>query len=147
MNSGDSVIAYELSRTYAAPAEAIFDALTNSAVLKRMWGVQEIDVDARVGGETIATYVIEGQDWSFIITYTELARDGGRLGWVTRFKNFPLKETRVTVVLHEADNFTTLTLRMENFESTEERDANRQAWEKGLEILGDFLSEQKKELE
>ena len=119
--------------TITASPEALFDALTNSSVLKRIWGVQEINVDARVGGQAVAIYIVEGQDWSFTITYTELRRDDGRLGWVVRFKNFPSKETSVSVRLTQADKGTVLTLRMENFESTEECDANRQAWERGLE--------------
>ena len=137
MNPTGTGIEYELSRTYSASPEALFNALTNTAVLKRVWGVQEIDVDARVGGQAVATYLVDGQDWSFTITYEELARNDGRLRWVARFKNFPSKETRVTVLLRPADNGTLLTLRMENFESIEERDANRQAWERGLAILAD----------
>jgi hypothetical protein len=42
----------------------------------------------------------------------------------------------VTVLLRQADRGTLVTLRMENFESTEERDANKPAWEQGLAILG-----------
>jgi len=136
----DTGIAYELSRTYSASPEALFNALTNAAVLKRIWGVQEIDVDARVGGHAVATYIVEGQDWSFTITYTELALDEGKLGWVARFKNFPAKETRVSVRLKQTDKGTVLTLRMENFESTEECDANRQAWERGLATLADVVA-------
>ena len=49
MNTKDTGIAYELSRAFTASPEALFDALTNSSVLKRIWGVQEINVDARVG--------------------------------------------------------------------------------------------------
>lgn len=142
MRPTDSGISYELSRTFLASPEALFDALTSAKVLKRTWGVQEIDVDARVGGRAVATYVVGGQDWSFILTYTELARDKGRLGWVARFKNFPSKETRVSVQLARVDNGTALTLRMENFESKEECSANRQAWERGLAILADVVGEQ-----
>lgn len=132
-------IQYELSQTYSASPEKLYNALTNPVVLKRIWGVQEIDVDARVGGQAVATYVVEGQDWSFTITYTELSLDKGRLRWVARFKNFPSKETRVTVLLKPTDKGTLLTLRMENFESDEERNANKQAWEKGLAVLGDVV--------
>lgn len=139
MNPTDTGIAYELSRTYSASPEALFNALTNSVMLKRIWGVQEIEVNARVGGDAVATYIVEGQDWSFTITYTELTLDEGRLRWVTRFKRFPTKETRVSVLLRSGETGTELTLRMENFESTEERDANRLAWERGLAILADVV--------
>jgi uncharacterized protein YndB with AHSA1/START domain len=135
----DSSIGYELSRTYAVPPEVLFDALTSADVLKRMWGVQVIDVDARVGGRAVATYVVDGQDWSFTITYTELSRQDGRLRWVARFKSFPSKETRVTVLLRRGGEGTALTLRMDNFESATERDANRLAWEQGLAVLADLV--------
>jgi len=138
MNPTDSGIAYELSRTYPVSQEALFNALTSSEALKRIWGVQEITVDARAGGNAIATYIVGSQDWSFTITYTEVAPNE-RLKWVTRFKSFPTKETRVTVLLKRADEGTELTLQMENFESAEERDANRQAWERGLAILADVV--------
>lgn len=135
----DSGISYELSRTFSASPESLFDALTSAMVLKRIWGVQEIDVDARVGGRAIATYVVDGQDWSFTLTYTELARDKGRLSWVARFRSFPSKETRVSVRLARLNGGTALTIRMENFESMEECNANRQAWERGLAILADVV--------
>ncbi len=139
MNPTDTGIEYELSRTYSATPAALFNALTNSMVLKRMWGVQEISVDARVGGQAVATYVVDGQDWSFTLTYTELALEDGLLSWIARFKNFPSKETKVTVLLRRGEMGTALTLRMGNFESTQERDANRQAWEKGLSVLADVV--------
>lgn len=142
MSPTDSSISYELSSTFSASPEALFDALTSAMVLKRIWGVQDIDVDARVGGQASAIYVVDGQDWSFKITYTELARDQGRLRWIARFKSFPSKETRVFVQLTRVSGETALTLRMENFESTEECNANRQAWERGLAILADVVGEQ-----
>lgn len=139
MSPTDSGMGYELSRTFSASPDALFDALTSATVLKRIWGVQEIDVDARVGGRAIAVYVVDGQDWSFTLTYSELARDEGRLSWLARFKSFPSKETRVSVQLAQVNGGTALTLRMENFESAEECNANRQAWERGLAILADIV--------
>src|SRR5262245_19196129 len=115
MTSESTGIQYELSRTYSGPPEALFHALTNPVILKRIWGVQDITVDARAGGQAVAMFVVGEQDWSFTITYTELALDAGRMRWVARFKNFPSKETRVTVLLKRDDSKTTLTLRMENF--------------------------------
>jgi Activator of Hsp90 ATPase homolog 1-like protein len=86
MKQTDSGIGYELSRTYSVAPDVLFHALTDAAVLKQIWGVQEIAVDARPGGKAEAQFVAEG-------------------------------------------------IRMENFESASERDANRQAWEKGLTTL------------
>ena len=138
MNSTDSKFAYELSQSYPVPPESLFEALTDATVLKKVWGVQEITVDARVGGKTSAVYVEAGQDWSFTITYTDVVPNR-TLGWLTHFKNFPTKETRVRVLLNDAAAGTELTIRMENFETAEERDANRQAWERGLATLADVM--------
>jgi hypothetical protein len=56
MNPTDTGIQYELSRAYSALPAALFNALTNSMVLERMWGVQEIGVDAQVGGPSDGTF-------------------------------------------------------------------------------------------
>jgi uncharacterized protein YndB with AHSA1/START domain len=138
MNSTDSKLAYELSEIYPVPRERLYQALTDATALKRIWGVQQITVDARVGGETDAVYVEGGQDWSFTLTYTEVVPNR-TLKWVTHFKSFPSKETRVTVLLEDAATGTRLTIRMATFETIEERDANRQAWQRGLATLADVL--------
>ena len=138
MKPTDTRLGYELSGTYPVSRERLFRALTDAAVLKKIWGVQQITVDARGGGETSAVYVAGGQDWSFTITYTEVVPNR-TLKWLTRFKSFPTKETRVTVLFEDAVQGATLTIRMENFENAEERDANRQAWLRGLATLADIV--------
>jgi hypothetical protein len=60
---------------------------------------------------------------------------------MTHFHRFPTKETRVTVLLGEAPAGTELKIRMDNFETAEERDANRQAWQHGLATLADIVGE------
>lgn len=138
MNTDDNQFGYELTETYDASRQRVFTALTDATTLKRIWGVQEISVDAQVGGKTHAVYIAEGKDWSFTITYTEVIPNQ-TLRWITRFKSFPTKETRVTVLLKDVDKGTELTIRMENFETAAERDANRQAWERGLASLAGIL--------
>ena len=88
MTSTDGKFAYEISRSIPVPPERLYAALTDATVLKKIWGVQEISVDARVGGTTRAVYVEAGQDWSFTITYTDVVPNR-RLAWVTHFKSFP----------------------------------------------------------
>ncbi len=134
MNQNEGSLAYEVSQLYPVPRERLFHALTDSTVLKEIWGVQQITVDARVGGRANAVYVEGGQDWSFTITYTEVVQNE-TLKWITRFKSFPTKETRVTVLFKEVDKGAELIVRMENFETSAERDANRQAWKRGLATL------------
>ena len=136
----DSGIGYELSETYPVSSERLFQALTDAAVLKEIWGVQQIDVDARVGGRTIAVFLADGQDWSFTITYSEIIPNQ-RLEWTTHFKAFPSKATRVTVTIDEVERGARLVIRMGNFETAEERDANHDAWRAGLATLGDILEQ------
>ena len=138
MDRTDSKTAYELSQTYPVSEERLFSALTDSTVLKKIWGVQQITVDARVGGRADAVYIEGGQDWSFTITYTEVVPNK-KLNWITHFKSFPTKETRVTVLFNKADKGAELIVRMENFETPEEREANKQAWQRGLVALADIL--------
>jgi len=139
MNSTGNTLAYELSRIYPVSRERLFQALTDAAVLKKVWGVQEIVVDARVGGTTRAMFITEGQDWSFSLTYTEIVPDR-TLRWTVHFNSFPTKETKVTVSLKDTADGTELLIRMKNFETAEERDANKQAWQRGLALLADSLS-------
>jgi len=140
MNALDSGIGYELSETYPVSAERLFQALTDAAVLKDIWRVQQIEVDARVGGQTTAVFMTGGQDWSFTVTYSEIVPNQ-RLEWTTRFKAFPAKATRVVVTIDEAERGSTLVIRMGNFETLDERDANREAWRAGLARLGDILGQ------
>jgi uncharacterized protein YndB with AHSA1/START domain len=139
MNSTDSELSFELSQTYPVARQRLFHALTDATVLKHIWGVQQITVDARVGARTEAIYVYDGRDWSFTITYTEVVPNR-QLSWTTHFKRFPTKETRVTVLVEDVAIGAELTVRMENFETAEERDANRQAWQRGLATLADILT-------
>src|SRR5262245_9156337 len=111
MKTTDSNIGYELTKKYPVSPQRLFDALIDATVLKRIWGVQQITVDARVGGKAEALYVVGGQDWSFTITYAELVPNH-TLRWIAHFKSFPTKETRVSVLLKEVDKGTELTLRM-----------------------------------
>ena len=50
-----------------------------------------------------------------------------------------MKETRVTLLFNKADLGAELIVRMENFETPEEREANKQAWQTGLVALADIL--------
>lgn len=138
MNTHAGNTSYELTEIFPVSRERLYRALTDKAVLKKIWGVQQITVDARVGGRTDAVYIADGQDWSFTITYTEVLPNE-TLRWVTHFKSFPTKETRVLLRFTDEIKGTKLTVRMENFESAEERDANRQAWQRALATLAKAL--------
>jgi hypothetical protein len=78
--------------------------------------------------------VFAGENWEFTITYKEVVRYG-KLRWVVHFDRFPTKETRATLWFKPATRGAEVTVQMENFETPEERDNNRQAWERALQKL------------
>jgi uncharacterized protein YndB with AHSA1/START domain len=77
---------------------------------------------------------IANENWDFTIIYQEVVPPD-RLRWVVHFDRFPSKETRVTLSFKAAAGGSEVTVRMENFETSQERDANRQAWEGALKRL------------
>ena len=137
-NTNDT--AYELIKIFPVPQEKLFNALINADVLKKIWGVSSITVNARPGGKANAKLEINGQNWDFVITYREVAPNE-KLTWIVHFEKFPQKETRVNLFFKKENGGTEFTIRMENFENLEERDANRQAWEGALVTLEKLMKE------
>jgi uncharacterized protein YndB with AHSA1/START domain len=131
---------YELTRFFQASIEKLFKAFINESVLKKIWGVSEITIDARPGGKANAKLEINGQDWNFVITYREV-QPYERLKWAVHFEKFPSKETRVTLLFKKTGSGTEFTLRQENFETPQERDENRKAWVNALNILEGLMKE------
>ena len=72
--------------------------------------------------------------WDFTIIYREVVLPD-KLRWVVHFDRFPTKETRVTLSFKTKEGGSEVTARMENFETSQERDGNKQAWEAALKKL------------
>ncbi|MGH8014636.1 MAG: SRPBCC family protein [Candidatus Zixiibacteriota bacterium] len=138
MNPIDTNSAYELARVFPVTPEILYNSIIDSTILKQIWGVQSISVDARPEGKARAVYRIGEQNWDFTITYKEVA-PYEKLRWIVNFDNYPTKETRVAILFNRISTGTELRLRMENFESIQERDGNRQAWEAAHAKLADIL--------
>ena len=130
---------YELSRVFAVTPGKLFSCFLDESTLKTIWGVSQITIDARAEGRARAQLTINDENWDFTITYKEVV-PGQTLRWVVHFDRLPSKEIRVTLRFKEIAAGTELTLRMENFESWQERDQNRQAWEGALETLQALIS-------
>jgi hypothetical protein len=130
----DKNTAYELSHSFHVTQATLFNAFINPATLKDIWGVSSITVDARPSGQARAKLTIDDENWDFTITYQELVPHN-KLRWVVHFDRFPSKETRVTLSFSATAEGSEVTVRMENFETSQERDANRQAWEGALTRL------------
>jgi hypothetical protein len=138
----DQTKVYELTHAYSVSQAALFDAFLDAAVLKDIWGVSSITVDAKPGGAARAKLTVDGVSWDFTLTYQELIPHE-KLRWIVHFDHFPSKETRATLSFRPTAAGSEVTVRMENFETSEERDANRQAWESGLTKLEAILSGRK----
>lgn len=141
MDIPDNNNAYELSRAFPVPEETLFKTFIDEAILKEIWGVSSINVDARPGGQARALLEIDGESWDFTLSYKEVV-PGEKLRWIVHFDRFPTKEIRVTLLFKPTIDGTEVTIRMENFETSEERDANKHAWEAGLTKLEELIRKQ-----
>ena len=138
MTKFDDSTAYELSKVFTVTPDKLFNSFINEETLKKIWGVSEIQIDARPGGKARALLQFGSENWDFTITYKEIIQNE-KLYWVVHFDRFPTKETRVTLLFNKAQNGTELIFRQENFENPNERDQNRQANEQALKTLSGLL--------
>jgi hypothetical protein len=134
----DNNTGYELSREFPVTQDTLFKAFINEATLKSIWGVSSITVDARPNEKARAHLEIGNENWDFTITYRDIVPNE-TLRWAVHFDRFPGKETRVTLSFKTTTSGAEVTVRMENFETPQERDANRQAWERALRTLEGLL--------
>jgi uncharacterized protein YndB with AHSA1/START domain len=141
MDATDNNTAYELSKVFPVTQEKLFNAFIDEMTLKKIWGVSIITIDARPGGKARAELRIDSENWDFTITYKEVITNE-KLRWVVHFDRFPAKEIRVTLWFKKMPDGTQLTLRQENFDNSQERDGNRQAWEGALTTLERLFTQQ-----
>ena len=129
---------FELSRTYETGQATLFNAFIDRDTLRHIWGVSTISVDARPRGQTRAELSFGGENWNFTLTYLALI-PYETLQWIIHFDRFPAKEPRATLSFSTVPNGARVTVRMENFESAQECDENKQAWDGALAKLADRL--------
>ena len=110
--------------------------------MKKIWGVSAIKIDPRPEGKARAKLQIGNEKWDFTITYKEVVPNE-ELRWIVHFDRFPSKETRTTLLLTKVSEGTRLVFRQENFQTSQERDENRQAMTEALKTLDGLLSERK----
>lgn len=140
MDKEDVSTTYQLTRHFSVSEDKLFNAFINESILKKIWGVSSISVDAREGGNANAKMEIEGQNWNFTITYKDIVPNK-KLSWAVRFERFPEKEIIVTLSFKPIAEGTELTLDMENFASPRERDENRKAWLASLTVLEKIMNQ------
>jgi uncharacterized protein YndB with AHSA1/START domain len=129
---------YELSQTFRVSQEALFNSFLDPAILKTIWGVSRITVDARPKDQARAHMIIADENWDFTITYQEVIPNE-KLRWIVHFDRFPSKEIHAVLWFTKITDGAKLTVQMDNFESIQERDANRSAWQGALRTLGGLI--------
>ncbi|MBZ5636565.1 MAG: SRPBCC domain-containing protein [Acidobacteriia bacterium] len=139
MDASDKNTAYEISRAFPVTQAVLFAAFIDGTTLKDIWGLSSITVDAKPRGQARAALSIDNENWDFTITYQEVVPPD-KLRWIVHFDRFPSKETRATLLFRAAAGGSEVTVRMENFGSSQERDSNRQAWEGALKRLEVIVS-------
>ncbi len=139
-----------ITRSFDAPADLVFTAMTTPELVQRWWGfdtsVWEVcDIDLRVGGQW--RYVVREGDMEvgFHGEYREIERPH-RLVSTEIYEGFPDGEALNTVTLDERDGVTTVTTLVQHT-SQEHRDAHiGSGMEGGMQVSFDRLEELLREL-
>jgi uncharacterized protein YndB with AHSA1/START domain len=131
-------LSYELSQTLRVSQEALFNAFLDPATLKTMLGVSSITVDARPKGQARAHMTIVDENWDFTITYQEIIPNE-KLRWLVHFDRFPSKKIQAMLSFTRTTEGAEVAVQMDHFESIQERDANRAAWQGALRTLAALI--------
>jgi uncharacterized protein YndB with AHSA1/START domain len=128
----------ELTRTFAAPPERVFDAWTQPEIMSKWFCrgmatsvVNIYEQELRVGGRLRLTVNDDkGKIWSLVAEYRELRRPE-RVSFTWRWENEPsFGETLVTVDIRRLgnSNFSEVRLRHEGFPAAEACDGHKAGW-------------------
>lgn len=141
----------QMTRTFRASQEKVFQAWTTPGALKQWFGpsaefsIPVVELDLRVGGRyRIQMIEPSGQTHTAVGEYREIAQpeklvftfswEGG-----AGCEGTPIGETLVTVELRQKGNETEMTLTHEFFPDAQTRDNHYEGWTGCLERLGQFV--------
>ncbi len=138
-----------LTRQFAAPPEAVFDAFTISERFARWWGprgmtVPDCRIDLRVGGSwRTCIRSAEGAEHVVGGVYQEIERPSRLVfTWAWERGDMAGVETLVILEFAAAGEGTELRLRHEGLPSENAREMHGQGWTSALDCLVDDLAEQ-----
>jgi uncharacterized protein YndB with AHSA1/START domain len=130
-----------IERTFAASAEAVFDAWTSPEVMRRWlhcapdWDTPEAEVDLRVGGKVrVVMRRPDGTEAGAHGEYTLIDRPH-RLVMTWTFDDDPTDEQLIELFFSEAEGSTTVLMVNSSISSDERRDAQDQGWRGCLDEL------------
>ena len=140
VNAQKENIKFSITKIFKASPEKLYNAFLDSNALKRVWGVQSIKVNPKVGGKAEAKFMIDNVDWSFVLTYLEM-KPGKKLKWKADFNKYPNKKPVTTLTFKKVKEGTEFNVTQEYLETTDDMEGGSSAWTSGLENLKVFLGE------
>jgi uncharacterized protein YndB with AHSA1/START domain len=136
-----------IERAFNAPAQAVFEAWTSEAVLKRWWHAEHdwetphAEVDLRVGGTVRLTMrnPDDGREHSGGGEYVEI-RPPERLAFTWTWDDSPDQTQLVEVDFNEKDGVTTVVLTNSGLTDEESRESHRDGWQNSFDNLDRALA-------
>ena len=132
--TGASGQVVRIERTFAAPAEDVFDAWTSPEVMRRWfhpgpdWGTPEAQVDLRVGGRVrVAMRRPDGTEVEAQGEYTLIDRPR-RLAMTWTFDDDPSNQQLIELSFSETEGSTTVLLVNSGISTDERREAQDWGW-------------------
>jgi uncharacterized protein YndB with AHSA1/START domain len=143
----------QMTRTFDAPRDLVFEAHTSCEHLKNWWGprqyeIASCEVDFRPGGKwRVVHRGDDGQEYGFHGEYREINRPES-ITWTFEFEGMPGQVSIETMTLEEHDGKTTL-VATSTYDTVEARDAMLESgMEEGAaetwDRLGEYLETLKK---
>ena len=131
-----------ITRSFDAPAEAVFTAYTTPAYVRRWWGFEAAEwlvceIDLRVGGAWRFVLRYNDVEFGFHGVYREVERPT-RLVTTEVFEGTPDAHHVNTTTFEEVDGVTTMTVLVQH-ESQEHRDGDIASGEAGVQVSYDRL--------
>lgn len=143
--TGEPGYVVRIERTFAAPAEDVFDAWTSPEVMRRWlhpgpdWATPEAEVDLRVGGKVrVVMRRPDGSEVEAKGAYTVIDRPH-RLVMTWTFGDEPSNEQLLEVSFTESEGSTTVLLVNTGISTGERRDAQDWGWRGCLDQLEQAL--------
>jgi uncharacterized protein YndB with AHSA1/START domain len=130
-----------IERTFAAPAEEVFDAWTSPEVMRRWlhcasdWDTPVAEVDLRVGGKVrVVMRKPDGSESGMEGEYTQIERPH-RLVMTWTFHDDPANEQLMELSFSEAEGATTVLLLNSGISTDARRESQDEGWRGCLDQL------------
>jgi uncharacterized protein YndB with AHSA1/START domain len=139
--SGEPGLVVRIERTFAAPAEEVFDAWTSPEVMRRWlhcgpdWDTPVAEVDLRVGGNVrVVMRKPDGRLAESKGEYLEIDRPH-RLVMAWAFDDDPSNVQRIELSFSESEGATTVVMVNSGISTAERRDGQDRGWQGCLDQL------------